>query len=83
MAYANQQRKKQLSFISNNWKGNCDIKNLSRGSKSYLPVMTISNGESFRNKKEKTDAIQVYVPGAKLSLGDLHFSQGDGEISFW
>ncbi len=24
----------------------------------------------------------VYVEGAKLSLGDLHFSQGDGEISF-
>lgn len=41
--------------------GNCDIKNLSRGSKLYLPV---------------------YVPGANLSVGDLHFSQGDGEISF-
>ncbi|KAK9454866.1 Acetamidase/Formamidase [Dipodascopsis uninucleata] len=41
--------------------GNCDIKNLSRGSKSYLPV---------------------YVDGAGLSIGDLHFSQGDGEISF-
>jgi formamidase len=24
----------------------------------------------------------VYVPGANLSLGDLHFSQGDGEITF-
>ncbi|KAK6455130.1 formamidase [Scheffersomyces xylosifermentans] len=41
--------------------GNCDIKNLSRGSKCYFPV---------------------YVKGAKLSVGDLHFSQGDGEISF-
>lgn len=41
--------------------GNCDIKNLSRGSKTYLPV---------------------HVKGAKLSVGDLHFSQGDGEISF-
>ncbi|KAK9458838.1 Acetamidase/Formamidase [Lipomyces oligophaga] len=41
--------------------GNCDIKNLSRGSKSYFPV---------------------YVDGAGLSIGDLHFSQGDGEISF-
>ncbi|KAK0713782.1 Acetamidase/Formamidase [Lasiosphaeria miniovina] len=41
--------------------GNCDIKNLSRGSKVYLPV---------------------YVAGAKFSVGDLHFSQGDGEISF-
>jgi len=41
--------------------GNCDIKNLSRGSRAYFPV---------------------YVPGGNLSMGDLHFSQGDGEISF-
>ena len=41
--------------------GNCDIKNLSRGSKVYFPV---------------------YVNGAKLSMGDIHFSQGDGEITF-
>jgi len=24
----------------------------------------------------------VYIPGANLSMGDIHFSQGDGEISF-
>ncbi|HEX7126312.1 MAG TPA: formamidase [Thermodesulfobacteriota bacterium] len=41
--------------------GNCDIKNLSRGSRIYFPV---------------------YVKGANLSMGDMHFSQGDGEISF-
>jgi formamidase len=41
--------------------GNCDIKNLSRGSRVFLPV---------------------YVPGAHLSMGDIHFSQGDGEITF-
>ncbi|KAI0777014.1 Acetamidase Formamidase [Irpex lacteus] len=41
--------------------GNCDIKNLSRGSRCYFPV---------------------FVKGANLSVGDLHFSQGDGEISF-
>lgn len=41
--------------------GNCDIKNLTRGSRAYFPV---------------------YVPGALLSMGDIHFSQGDGEISF-
>jgi formamidase len=40
--------------------GNADIKNLSRGSKVWLPV---------------------YVSGANLSVGDIHFSQGDGEIS--
>ncbi|KAG2591902.1 hypothetical protein PVAP13_5NG512100 [Panicum virgatum] len=41
--------------------GNCDIKNLSRGFKVYLPV---------------------FVEGANLSTGDMHFSQGDGEVSF-
>jgi len=41
--------------------GNCDIKDLSRGSKIYFPV---------------------YVKEAGLSVGDLHFSQGDGEITF-
>ena len=41
--------------------GNCDIKDLSRGSKVYFPV---------------------YVKDAGLSVGDLHFSQGDGEITF-
>jgi formamidase len=41
--------------------GNCDIKNLTRGSRAYFPV---------------------YVDGGKLSMGDIHFSQGDGEISF-
>lgn len=41
--------------------GNVDIKNLSRGSRVYLPVFT---------------------QGAGLSFGDLHFSQGDGEVSF-
>jgi formamidase len=25
---------------------------------------------------------QVFVPGANLSMGDMHFSQGDGEVSF-
>jgi formamidase len=41
--------------------GNCDIKNLSRGSRVFFPV---------------------YVKGAGLSMGDIHFSQGDGEITF-
>ncbi|KAK9826566.1 hypothetical protein WJX74_003229 [Apatococcus lobatus] len=41
--------------------GNCDIKNLTRGSKVHFPV---------------------FVEGANLSMGDMHFSQGDGEVSF-
>ncbi len=45
-------------FVAENG-GNCDIKNLSRGSRVYLPV---------------------FVEGANLSMGDMHFSQGDGEV---
>jgi len=41
--------------------GNCDIKNLTKGSKVFFPV---------------------YVKHGGLSMGDLHFSQGDGEITF-
>ena len=41
--------------------GNCDIKNLTRGSTVFFPV---------------------YVKGGGLSMGDIHFSQGDGEITF-
>jgi formamidase len=41
--------------------GNCDIKNLSRGSQVFFPV---------------------YQNGGGLSMGDIHFSQGDGEITF-
>lgn len=26
--------------------------------------------------------LPVYVEGANISIGDLHFSQGDGELSF-
>ena len=41
--------------------GNCDIKNLTKGTRAYFPV---------------------YVKDGNLSMGDIHFSQGDGEISF-
>jgi formamidase len=41
--------------------GNQDIKNLSIGSRIFMPV---------------------FAEGGLLSVGDLHFSQGDGEITF-
>ncbi|MCE0722569.1 formamidase [Legionella resiliens] len=41
--------------------GNCDIKNLTKGSRIFFPV---------------------FIEDAHLSVGDIHFSQGDGEISF-
>jgi formamidase len=39
--------------------GNLDVRQLSRGSRLFLPVD---------------------VPGALLSLGDVHFAQGEGEV---
>lgn len=77
--------------------GNCDIKNLSRGSKVgpdgepvLLPVWDslLLHVESFRARCSIDDleCLQVYLPvfveGGKLSVGDMHFSQGDGELSF-
>ncbi|KAK9458839.1 Acetamidase/Formamidase [Lipomyces oligophaga] len=60
-AYANVAKEGVRTIPPREHGGNADIKNLSRGSKAYLPV---------------------FVKGAGLSVGDLHFSQGDGEISF-
>jgi len=44
------------------------------------------NGGNQDNIKHLTTGSRVfypvYVPGASLSVGDLHFSQGDGEITF-
>jgi len=31
---------------------------------------------------DSTVYFPVFVEGAKLSMGDMHFSQGDGEVSF-
>ena len=88
--------------------GNCDIKNLSRGSKvacpcrrrlacfwpccrSSCPVYSTScvgTSGALRPVCNRGVAFwsQVYLPvfveGGKLSVGDMHFSQGDGEVSF-
>jgi formamidase len=61
--------------------GNCDIKNLSRGSKVYLPVHVKVCFLSCTINKDECELIPQ-SQGAKFSVGDLHFSQGDGEISF-
>ncbi|KAI0150655.1 acetamidase/Formamidase [Xylariaceae sp. FL1272] len=75
--------------------GNCDIKNLSRGSKVWY---------AWNNPMCYFVHLPIHVPGAKFSVGDLHFSresripaqylatrmfhvltavpEGDGEISF-
>lgn len=66
--------------------GNCDIK----VRKVFVPVnvqafVYFAHDCFFVNKNLSRGAIAyfpVFVPGAKLSMGDMHFSQGDGEVSF-
>jgi len=54
--------------------GNCDIKNLSRGSKVYLPVHV--KGMFFRHQRRCTMFFYLQIiAGAKFSVGDLHFSR--------
>ena len=63
--------------------GNCDIKNLTKGCK----VSACCSTDEYLHMAIKHHVYaQVYFPvfveGAKLSMGDMHFSQGDGEVSF-
>lgn len=69
--------------------GNCDIKNLSRGSKVFLPVLIPGAGFSGRYPPKSISPSTPLPSKSKKKLmntsktvGDLHFSQGDGEISF-
>jgi formamidase len=58
--------------------GNCDIKNLSRGSKVFLPVHV--KGAKFSVSVVEQSA-RVLLRLTSAQVGDLHFSQGDGEVS--
>lgn len=57
--------------------GNIDIGGLVGGSKLYL-VSPVRRRLCFAPIRKLTSE-PVYVPGAKLSFGDCHFSIGDGE----
>ncbi|MGC9665071.1 formamidase [Planosporangium sp. 12N6] len=47
------------------------------------PPRENGGNQDIKNLTKGTRAFYpVYVPGAKFSVGDLHFSQGDGEITF-
>lgn len=48
-----------------------------------LPPRENGGNQDIKNLSRGSRAFYpVHVPGAKLSVGDLHFSQGDGEITF-
>jgi formamidase len=47
------------------------------------PPRENGGNQDIKNLTRGTRAFYpVYVPGANFSVGDLHFSQGDGEITF-
>ena len=52
------------------------------GARTGPPRENGGNGDIKNLTIGATIYLPVFVDGANLSLGDLHFSQGDGEISF-
>ena len=54
----------------------------SRVSRAAAPPICVSSCLPPGVARSLITRVAVHVPGAKFSVGDLHFSQGDGEISF-
>lgn len=46
---------------------------------THLPLFSCYSGLVFAARRV---FLPVFVEGANLSMGDMHFSQGDGEVSF-
>jgi formamidase len=60
-----------------------NLQNASRAGARTVPPREHGGNVDIKNLTRGSRAyFPVYVDGAKLSLGDLHFSQGDGEITF-
>lgn len=50
---------------------------------SFLPALPLSGNCDIKNLSRGCKIyFPVFVEGANLSMGDMHFSQGDGEVSF-
>lgn len=53
---------------------------------SYRLYLSAIAGTHNKVEVDHIATLQVYFPvfleGANLSMGDMHFSQGDGEVSF-
>jgi hypothetical protein len=60
-----------------------DFDRVAREAARTAPPRENGGNQDIKNFTEGTRVFYpVFVPGAKLSMGDLHFSQGDGEITF-
>lgn len=63
-------------------KGEARDKAAAEGARTVPPREHGGNCDIKDLTRGSTVYFPVYVPGAGLSMGDLHFSQGDGEITF-
>ncbi|GII25672.1 formamidase [Planosporangium mesophilum] len=60
-----------------------DFERVANEAARTAPPRENGGNQDIKNLTKGTRAFYpVYVPGAKFSVGDLHFSQGDGEITF-
>jgi formamidase len=60
-----------------------DLDNVARDGARTVPARENGGNHDIKNFTRGSRVYYpVHVPGAKLSGGDLHFSQGDGEITF-
>ncbi|MFI6291730.1 formamidase [Nonomuraea sp. NPDC050790] len=60
-----------------------DLERVGREGARTVPARENGGNHDIKNFSRGSRVLYpVHVPGAKLSGGDLHFSQGDGEITF-
>src|SRR5215472_12794988 len=63
--------------------GGADLARVGREGARTVPARENGGNHDIKNFTRGSRVFYpVHVPGAKLSGGDLHFSQGDGEITF-
>jgi formamidase len=63
--------------------GSSEFNAVARDGARTVPARENGGNHDIKNFSRGTRVLYpVHVPGAKLSGGDLHFSQGDGEITF-
>jgi len=63
--------------------GGADFDRVSKEAARTAPPRENGGNQDIKNFTKGTRVFYpVFVPGANLSMGDLHFSQGDGEITF-
>ncbi|PZN08582.1 MAG: formamidase [Bacillota bacterium] len=63
--------------------GTPEFERIAREGARTIPPRENGGNRDIKNLTRGARAyLPVYVPGAKLTVGDLHYTQGDGEITF-